>query len=689
MNIARNSFVVFASKIAVGVLLFLSQIILARILGPEGLGVYNLFLAITGSALLLGGLGFGTASIYLLNKEKKNFSELFSNSIFFGAVWGAAISLIVFLLYFIFPGIFSGLSYKYILFALLTIPLVILYNYCLPLLIAQFRILAWSVFSVLYAAFILCLSVILVVFARLGVDGAVYAVLATVLANFVLIIFYLFRTWRIKWYPSTDLFWKQLKFGMRTYLGEIFSTINFKLNIFIINIFMGVLSVGYYSVSYNIAALVFVVPFSLQQVLYPAWSSASEEEVDQKTPAAARQAFLIGLVAAFFLMLAGRFFILLFYGREFLPSITPFYLILPGGVFAAYAGIFFNNFFAKGKPHVTSYILLGSLALNVALSIILIPRMEVSGAALAGSASYFFSAIIAMILFHRMSRKSWKEIMLVKRSDLQSVCSRFLHLFTSVGKVLGEISSRDVKGLKEYYENKAGQYDVIGATFESKHFYKKVFYAMRVKIIMDMLALKQDERILEIGCGEGYYTKKLLEATPDVFATDISEKFLEKAKKNTDSKACEYTCCPSENLPYPDGYFDKILMSEVIEHLLDWRQGIKEAYRVLKPGGVIVISTPNKLSYLNVLCHLKILIKNEPLVGDHIREFSRKELTRLMPPYFKVEAFGYSNYFPAFLLKFIGLQKTEKIISFLERVLGRIIFVRDAGLIFFLKAKKQ
>jgi len=693
MNIVRNSFVVFSSKIAVGVFLFLSQVILARILGPEGLGVYNLFLAVTGTALLLGSLGFGTASIYLSNKAKKDFSQLFSNSIVFGLVWGIALSLITYLLFIFFPSVFTGLSSKHIIVALIIIPFIIIYNYFLSLLLARFKIVTWSVFSVLYSFFILLLSLVFVAAFGWGTEGAICAVLITVLINFVLIIFHLLRSFKLAYKFDFSLFLEQIKFGISTYLGDIFSTINFKLNVFIVNIFMGVLNVGYYSVSYSIAALIFVIPYSLQQVLYPAWSSVSEQEVDQKTPRVARQVFLFSFLVAIFLALIGRLFILFFYGRDFLPAIMPFYLILPGGVLAAYAGIFFNNFFAKGKPQITSFILIGSLLVNIFFNIILIPKIGVNGAALSASISYLFSVLLALVLFWRITKTPLKEIIFIRYSDITILKDRFFHLFSSVGKILNEISSKDIKGLKEYYEKKADDQDVVDLTFNSKQPYKRILYAGRVDKIMTLLDLKRGENVLEIGCGEGYYTKKMLEITQNVVATDISEKFLNKAKKYTQEKALRYICCPAEKVPFPDNHFDKVLISEVIEHLLDWEQGIKEIHRVLKPGGVVVISTPNKLSYFNVLCHIKILLKNQPLVGDHIREFSRKELCLLISPYFNVDGFDYTNYFPFvlpyFIVKIIGFDNTKRAVQFIEKILSRTFLTREAGLIFFIKATKK
>lgn len=693
MDVARNSFIVFLSKVLVGFLLFLSQILLARKLGPEGFGVYNLFLAIIGTAFLIGGLGLGAASIYLANRKKQRFSQLFLNSMIFGLGWGILLVIIIYTLIIIFPPLVSGLSQKYVFLALIIIPLVILYNYCLSFLMAKFKIISWSLFSILYAFLILMGSITLVVIFNFSIGGAIYAVLISVLVVFVLAFFYTLKIcgWEKRF--NFTLLCSQLKFGAMVYLGDIFSTVSLKLNVFIVNLFLGITSVGYYAVSYNIAAALFFIPYSLQQILYPTWSTISKEEIDRKTPGVARQTFLVSVLAALLLFFIGREFIVIFYGRNFLPSIMPFFLILPGGVFVALASIFFNNFFAKGKPYITSFILISTLVLNILFNVLFIPILGIIGTALATSISYAFSAGAAVFFFWRMTKYPIKDILCIRISDITSLYKRFLRLFTSVGKIFNNLSSPDIKGLKEYYEKCAEQRNIINTTFESVHPYKRLLYAMRVDKIMKLLDVHFGEKALEIGCAEGYYTKKISEITSNLTATDISKKFLEKAKNYNPHKTCQYMCCPVERLPFSDNSFDKVLMSEVIEHLFDWRHGIEEVYRVLKPGGIVVISTPNKLSYFNILCHTKILLRNQPFEGDHIKEFSRKELVRLLSEYFIIEEFDYANYFPIilppFLVRPIGFKKMKRIVQFIEKICTRIIFIREAGLIIFIRARKK
>lgn len=688
MNIVKNSLIIFCSKVLIAVLLFLSQIILARKLGPEGMGIYNLFLAVAGISLLLGNLGIGNASIYLMNKKKESPVQLFSNSLIFGALWGIILASLFYLIYLVFPSLVSGLPKNYVFLAILVIPIILLYNYLLPFLLAKFQIFKWSAFSILYAILILLGTILLVVVFNFGITGAILAVVFSCIFSLLVVFIYLSKLFSLKLHFDKSLFKKELRFGISSYLGDVFNgkTINFMLSMFIINIFLDVTSVGYYSVAFSMATILFFIPYSFQQILYSAWSSFREEEIDEKTPEIGRQILILGFLSAIFFALIGKYFITLFYGKEFYSSILPFFLILPGVVFITFASIFFNNFFAKGKPYIASCILICSLIINVFLNIILLPIIGINGAAISFSISYFIAAVLAVFIFAKTVNVPIKKIIKIQLSDFKSLFNKFRQLFNGPGRLSREIPDLNLKKLKDYYEKKAIKGpNVIEQTFKSTKFYKRIFYSTRVDKIIKLLNIKPEDKVLELACGEGYYTKQIGAITSNLVATDISWNYLNKAKSYNPHKIIDYVCCSVEKIPFSDSSFDKILMSEVIEHLLDWRKGIEEVQRVLKPGGKLVISTPNKYSYLNFLCHLRAKIRNRPFDEEHIKEFSRRELEKSLEEYFIIENVSYVNYFPVFLpkflLKIIRFQKIKKFIQKIEGFLEKIPVIRRAGLI--------
>ena len=95
-------------------------------------------------------------------------------------------------------------------------------------------------------------------------------------------------------------------------------------------------------------------------------------------------------------------------------------------------------------------------------------------------------------------------------------------------------------------------------------------------------------RILDIGCGIGTYVRKLSEYSSRVYGIDIA---FDRVRKGT---LGGLAVAISERLPFADDAFDMVLLNEVIEHVDDDAQTLRDACRVVRPGGHIVIYAPNR-----------------------------------------------------------------------------------------------
>lgn len=114
----------------------------------------------------------------------------------------------------------------------------------------------------------------------------------------------------------------------------------------------------------------------------------------------------------------------------------------------------------------------------------------------------------------------------------------------------------------------------------------------RLSKIVNMLG--EYDTHLDIGCANGLFTKLYLEKYPNTsgWGTDISDVAIELAKEN----------CPEGNfqqadvchLPYGDNTFDLVHSCEIIEHLENPGDAVKECWRVLHPGGELIITVPDK-----------------------------------------------------------------------------------------------
>ena len=172
-----------------------------------------------------------------------------------------------------------------------------------------------------------------------------------------------------------------------------------------------------------------------------------------------------------------------------------------------------------------------------------------------------------------------------------------------------------------------------------------------VKVLIETLGKipLNKPRIVDLGCGDGYLTSivaNFLKAS-EVYGIDIQDRLLEKAKMRG---IITYKVDLNwEKLPLKDNYFDLALASEVIEHLLNPDNLLEESYRILKPGGYLVIKTPNLSSWMNRIYMLlgyqppdmetstKIRVghpwrQHEPPSG-HIRPFTARAIKELLEYY--------------------------------------------------------
>ena len=128
---------------------------------------------------------------------------------------------------------------------------------------------------------------------------------------------------------------------------------------------------------------------------------------------------------------------------------------------------------------------------------------------------------------------------------------------------------------------------------------KKEELSDRLNKVLRIFADHNFCRILGIGCGDGNFSLLLREASQaeEVYGVDISPKAVELA--NTVGVKTFQTDIDEEPLPFEKDSFDAIFCGEVIEHLLDPDHLLDEIYRILKPGGVAVISTRNLAAWYN------------------------------------------------------------------------------------------
>lgn len=167
------------------------------------------------------------------------------------------------------------------------------------------------------------------------------------------------------------------------------------------------------------------------------------------------------------------------------------------------------------------------------------------------------------------------------------------------------------------------------------------------RIVAEFLEGRVGGRLLEMGCGSAYFATALRRHLPSTtfqyHGVDIEPDAVAVAQQFV--KGDDVVKAGSVmDLPYQDDYFDSIIYLDVIEHVQDEKKSLLEAYRVLKKGGTLVLSTPNSAAPFTdtFLCEY---MHDHGHMANHRSGFTAAELENLLTNAgFKVEQVGYSNF---------------------------------------------
>lgn len=161
----------------------------------------------------------------------------------------------------------------------------------------------------------------------------------------------------------------------------------------------------------------------------------------------------------------------------------------------------------------------------------------------------------------------------------------------------------------------------------------------RLKMIRDAAGERARARVFVDGCGVGQYLGRLAQDARQAVGLDIEFERTQEARQ----LAPQVLCGAGERLPFPSNTFDLILSHEVLEHVQDDRQAVREIMRTLKPRGRLVLFVPNRgypFETHGIYWRGEYRFGNIPLVNylprrlrdrlaPHVRVYSRGDLRRL------------------------------------------------------------
>ncbi len=418
---AKDTALTLTARVAGLTLALLSSIVIARALGPEGTGVYTLAILFPLLIITFTNLGVGPATVYYVAQEKYSLREVLGNNVLLSAVIGTVATLVGLGLVVLSQGqIFPSVAPSYLALALLLVPVNLFsQQYVNHILLGARRIKEFSAASVLQKLLFLPLVFLTTVVLGLEVFGALWA---TILSSTVLCVFlfpWVMRIaggirYRLNYAYLRDAF----RYGIKAHLGNIIGFLNYRVEVFLLGIFLPVAAVGFYAVAVGLAEKLWFLSESASTVLFPT-VSAEKDEYQRKTftPLVSRNILFITALGAAALFLVSEWVIVLLYSEEYLLSVRLFRILLPGIVLLSASRILANDIAGRGLPLLNTYVGAIGVVLQVALNLVWIPRYGASGAAWATTVSYGITLAVRLWMYMRLSGNSWATVIVPHPSD--------------------------------------------------------------------------------------------------------------------------------------------------------------------------------------------------------------------------------------------------------------------------------
>jgi O-antigen/teichoic acid export membrane protein len=427
------------ARIALAVLIFGTDIALARLLGPAAKGRFAIVLLYSQLVALVLGWGMDQALAVAAGRGLRSARQGFANALIWAAVVGGFGVLVSAWAYGLGePGrpagplvaVLPNLSANQFLYAAIAVPGELFFSIALLALLGRRMIAAYAGIRILRRLVLLTLLLSAAAIARLSLGVALVLNLAALGLTGMAILGAARWGGFLSARPSSALLREELAFGTRAVPGALAERLQFRADSFLVNLFVGVRATGIYSVTSGLAETLWYIPNALGIVMF---SRAVDPRADAGRVAATltRATVVITLVLAIPAAVVGPALVRFVYGSTFADAGVALRFILPGIVAYSVVAVLTRYLSGQGRPGTTTAIMTLGLAVNVGANVVLIPRLGINGAALASSISYGVTALVTLAAFVRVSGRSVAETLVVRGSDLRAA-----------GHLLGSLPSR-------------------------------------------------------------------------------------------------------------------------------------------------------------------------------------------------------------------------------------------------------
>lgn len=408
-RLRRNISMTLARQLLAAGAQFLTVVLIARQLGPQGNGYYAMAILVPTLLARFLNFGVGPATVYHVGRGDFGARQAARENLRMAlivAVAGIAITLPVLTIWG--EQLFPDVPLVLLLIGLAAFPASLLLAYLNTILqgLEDFR--AFNM-TVLMPPCVTLMGVALSLFwLQAGAVGAVTAYLIGQVAGVVVVTIQLVRYARAFRYSEKRVAGrhyrkKTIGYGWKAHLSNILAFLNYRADIFLVNLFLNPAATGLYVIAVQIAERLWMLSQAASTVLLPRLS-AMHDDPEGRLALTRRGFWAVSGVTTLASVVAGAALYWLIkpvFGDEYSGALPAFFWLIPGIIALAGARVQSNCIAAAGKPEWNTYVAVVVVALNVGGNILLVPKHGIVGAAWATTAAYLTNALVKQYLVQK------------------------------------------------------------------------------------------------------------------------------------------------------------------------------------------------------------------------------------------------------------------------------------------------
>nr|WP_304216779.1 flippase [Fredinandcohnia onubensis] len=420
----KNTLMTISRQVSAILIGLLYTVIIARVLGPTGNGIYQLIILLPTMLLTIFNLGVGSSSVYYIGRKQYSVEDILKTN----SRSGVLLSFLSVILGALFLLFFSGQFFQdvdpiYLFAILLLMPFLFLNEYFLVIFQGKQDFKSYNMLSLSRQIIALLFTVLFLVIIRLDILGAVLAFIFGILAQYLLSRYFLKKKLGIRGKDgaySKDYFKKSISYGLKAHISNILSFINYRSDIFIISFYINPAAVGIYTAAVSISERLWIVSQAISSVLFPTVSSLdNQDEKNHLTSVLSRNVLWLSIFGGLIFYLLSDLIILILFGKEYIESSLAIKFLLPGIVLFSVDRILSNDLAGRGKPEINMNVSIFTVISNIVLNIILVPIYGILGAAIATSITYSLATIIKLFIFKKQTGVKISKLLLIQSEDYQ------------------------------------------------------------------------------------------------------------------------------------------------------------------------------------------------------------------------------------------------------------------------------